>query len=122
MASPLPRCCACDKRGGYQKATSSAPPLDKRASVSIPSEVVEDNNGSLPNKRDSSVGSQPSSVGGRMSPCGHFHDVPKRNGDYHDSRKDAVEREERLIAHLHECLKQMTHLRNWLCVLDNEID
>lgn len=39
------------------------------------------------------------------------------NGD----ATDTLLRERRLIAHLEECLKCMTHLRDWLRLLDHEI-
>jgi len=123
LASPSPRCCACDKRGGYQKASMVRPSDKPSARDSIPSQDAQGRGQSPPDDRGSSPSLQPTNdSGGKSSTCGDFRDDPKqKNCGFHDSAKDTAEREELLLAHLQECLKQMTHLRNWLCLLDNNI-
>lgn len=101
-----------------------APASDKNTSDSIRSEDVHGRSQSSPDDRGScpSFQSTNDNSGERLT-CGDFRDGPKQSRDFHDhNAKHAVEREELLIAHLHECLKQMTHLRNWLRLLDNEIE
>lgn len=118
LASPSPRCCACDKRGGYHQA-KSIPPFglpETRPSVAVPasSETI----GNIPDRGTNDAG-RGTTNDRRSNACARknqFHD------DGEGARRGSMDvREEQLVVHLQDCLKHMTHLRDWLRLLDQEL-
>lgn len=127
LASPSPRCCACDKREGYWQEKSTEPlmpPSETSPTIAVrasPETVggdaavtrisVDDDGQSSTNDRGLSA------CYARENRC---HDDSVANGD--DARRCSMNpREEQLVAHLQECHMQMAHLRDWLRLLDQEL-
>lgn len=121
LASPSPRCCACDKRGGYQQAENeapSSPPAAKRPSIAVPASSVTIDDAA--NRLDCDGQTAANDRG--ASACVRKHDAQDHDPAHHDSRRGPMDtREEQLVVHLQECLKHMTHLRDWLRLLDQEL-
>eukprot|EP00752_Nemacystus_decipiens_P003773 g3474.t1 len=122
LASPVPRCCACDKRGGYWKAkgiTLTVPPSSTPSSIAVPasSETVDDATG----RSSSNDGGKSNYVPGLSARASNnqSNDDSLVNGDVHRGSMDP--REEQLVLHLQDCLEHMTHLRDWLRFLDQEL-
>lgn len=119
LASPSPRCCACNTRGGYQQdilATSTVvsacdrcPTLKTNVAAGIrsmhASHVSTESRGSSLHSKNVSCRQSSSGADGALKVGG----------------TDTLVREEQLVTHLEECLKCMTHLRDWLRIIDHEI-
>ena len=122
LASPSPRCCACDKRGGYWQEKNVAltvPPSETPPGIAVPaaSETVDDNVGG-----NSNDGGQSTANDRGLRACARNHrcrDEGLVNSDARHGSMDA--RDEQLVVHLQKCLEHMTHLRDWLRLLDQEL-
>lgn len=144
LASPSPRCCACDMRDGYyrrevyDRQTPTPPASDKVLRGSDIS--TASNNGAIDTAQNHTSGPvthacfscavKSTNVG--SEPHGDLHvDGASSNDcrntcpgvdDFGDAVKDtSTSRKEGLVVDLEECLVHMTHLRDWLRLLDQEI-
>ncbi|CAN0537211.1 unnamed protein product [Ectocarpus sp. 12 AP-2014] len=144
MASPSPRCCACDMRNGYYRRDD----YDRQTSIPPDSDEVlrgsdlstASNNGTIDlaqnhtsgpveqasyscAAKSTSVASEPSDdlhVDGASSD--DYRKTYAGVDDFGDTDWDtSTSREEGLVVDLEECLIHMTHLRDWLRLLDQEI-
>lgn len=121
LASPSPRCCACDKRGGYWQAksiTPTVPPSETPSSVAVPasSERIDDATGG--NSNDDGLGTK---YDRGLSACARKNECRDDGLADGSSHRGYCAREEQLVAHLQECLEHMTYLRDWLRLLDQEL-
>ncbi|CAM9844491.1 unnamed protein product [Pylaiella littoralis] len=124
LTSPSPRCCACNTRGGYQQeflATSTTVPAsDTCSTTTAPAAFKTNPAAGIRNMHDGNT-----STGSRGSSLQPNKISRKENngadGAASSQATDALMREERLVTHLEECLKCMTHLRDWLRTLDQQI-
>lgn len=149
LASPSPRCCACNTRGGYRhtpdERTATAYPSDQRPSTPIPA----DSRKTAANRRSSggsseAMGDRQASTASSESGGANLAAARKGNVSFGKTNVDAnvravrggvdqcganseatgtaPSREEQLVDQLEECLSQMTNLRDWLRFLYRETD
>ncbi|CAN0377359.1 unnamed protein product, partial [Ectocarpus sp. 8 AP-2014] len=144
LASPSPRCCACDMRDGYYRRDD----YDRQTPIPPASDNVlrgsgiftASNNGKIDTAqkhtsgpvahacyscaaKSTNVGSEPHDdlhVDGASSD--DYRNTCAGVDDFGDTVKGtSTSREEGLVVDLEECLVHMTHLRDWLRLLDQEI-
>lgn len=144
LASPSPRCCACDMRDGYYRRDDydRQTPIPPASGKHLPgsdtstasnngtidtaqkhtSEPVADacyscaaKNTNIGSGQDSDLNIDGASSDDYRNTCGDVHDFG------HKVEGTSNSREEGLVVDLEECLVHMTHLRDWLRLLDQEI-